>query len=126
MSAKDTRQIYWHQELPPLNMEAGGEVLVEATSRRVPGTIAHRDEIWTQCYEDLMAQARERIVQEVQRLGGSCAHVLDESVDSRHDGATGETWLHGSFTCVVYRPLKQATHQASAFPLAQATERLAR
>lgn len=111
MSAKDNRQIYWHQELPPLNFEAGGEVVVEATSRRVPGTIAHRDEIWTQCYEDLMAKARERIVQEAHRLGGSCAHVLDESVDSRHDGATGETWLHGSFTCVIYRPLKQASQQ---------------
>lgn len=111
MSAKDNRQIYWHQELPPLDVEAGGEVIVEATSRRVPGTIAHRDEIWTQCYEDLMAKARERIVQEAHRLGGSCAHVLDESVDSRHDGATGETWLHGSFTCVIYRPLKQASQQ---------------
>jgi hypothetical protein len=102
MSAKDTKQIYWHREMPPLDAEAMGEQIVEATSGRVPGTLAHRDELWNQCYEKLMSQARARILQEVHRLGGTCAHVFDESVDSRHDGATGEAWLHGRFTYVVY------------------------
>ena len=50
-----------------------------------------------------MAKAGARLEQEVLRLGGHYAHVLDESVDSRHDGATSESWLHGRFTYVLYR-----------------------
>jgi hypothetical protein len=93
--------IYWHRELPPLDAEAMGEHTLEATSRRMPGTIAHRDELWDRCYEDLMAQAGARLEQEVARLGGRYAHVLDESVDSRHDDVTSEAWLHGRFTYVL-------------------------
>ena len=47
--------------------------------------------------------------QEVARLGGHYVHVLDESVDSKHEDATGEAWLHRRFTCVLYRdPAKPA------------------
>ena len=95
--------IYWHRDLPPLNAEAMGEHIIEATSRRVPGTLAHRDELWSQCYEDLMAHARMRLKEELVRLGGDYAHVLTESVDSKHDANTGETWLHGRFNYVLYR-----------------------
>jgi hypothetical protein len=77
--------------------------VVEAVSKRVPSTIAHRDELWNRCYEDLMAQARARLKQEIHRLGGNFAHVLDESIDSRHDDVTGESWLHGRFTYVLYK-----------------------
>jgi hypothetical protein len=80
-----------------------GEHVVEATSVRVPSTLAHRDELWERCYEDLMARTRIRLEQEVLRLGGNYAHVLDESVDSRHDDVTGESWLHGTFTYMLYR-----------------------
>jgi len=107
MSAKDTTQIYWHREWPPLDVdgETIGEQIVEATSRRVPGTgtLAHRDELWDQCYEELRAQARDRLLQEVRRLGGTCAYVLGESIDSRHDAVSGDLWLYGCFTCVVCR-----------------------
>lgn len=95
--------IYWHSELPPLDAEAMGEHIVEATSGRVPGTIAHRDDLWERCYEELMVEARTRLEQEITRLGGSYAHVLSESTDSRHDGATGESWLHGRFAYMLYR-----------------------
>jgi hypothetical protein len=95
--------VYWHRELPPLRAQAMGEHTMEATSHRVPGTLTHRAELWEQCYEDLMKQARQRLQQEITRLGGSCAHVLSESVDSRHDGATSQAWLHGCFTYVLYR-----------------------
>jgi hypothetical protein len=98
-----TRIIYWHRELPPFDAEAMGEHVVEAASGRVPGTLAHRDELWSQCYEDLMAQVRIRLEQEVARLGGSYAHVLNESVDSKHDDISGEAWLHGRFTYMLYR-----------------------
>jgi hypothetical protein len=99
--------IYWHRELPPFSAEAVAEHVIEATSSRVPGTLVDRDELWGQCYEQLMSCTATRLEQEVVRLGGQYAHVLDESIDSRHDGATGEAWLHGRFTYMLYRqPVK--------------------
>ena len=80
-----------------------GEHVIEATSRRVPGTLAHRDELWDRCYEDLMIQVRGRLEQEIGRLGGTCAHVLSEHVESKHDAPANEAWLHGRFTYVLYR-----------------------
>jgi hypothetical protein len=103
MGADKSETIYWHRELPPLDAEAMEEHIVEAASRRVPGTLAHRTELWDQCHKNLMTQARARLQQEVLRLGGDFAHVLDESVDSRHDDVTGEAWLHGRFTYMLYR-----------------------
>jgi hypothetical protein len=101
--AKGTRIIYWHRELPPFDAQAMEEHVVEAASGRVPGTLAHRDALWSQCYEDLMTQVRVRLEQEVARLGASYAHVLNESVDSKHDDISGEAWLHGRFTYMLYR-----------------------
>jgi hypothetical protein len=37
------------------------------------------------------------------RLGGDCAHVLDEHIDSRRDDLTNESWLQGRFNYVLYR-----------------------
>jgi hypothetical protein len=95
--------VYWHRELPPVDAEIAGEHTVEAASRRVPGTIAHREDLWRECYEDLMTQARIRLEQEVARLGGHYAHVLDEAIDMRRDEAKGEAWLRGRFSYVLYR-----------------------
>jgi hypothetical protein len=107
VATNSSRIIYWHRELPPFDADAVAEHVIEATSSRVPGTLVHRDELWGQCYETLMASAATRLEQEVARLGGHYAHVLDESIDSRHDGATGEAWLHGRFTYMLYRrPVK--------------------
>ena len=107
MSAPMTDQIekvaYWHRDLPPIEAEIAGEGTLEATSRRVPGTIAHRDDLWYACYADLMAQAELRLVQEVHRLGGDYAHVFDEAIDVRRDDIKGEAWLHGRFSFVLYR-----------------------
>ena len=108
MEAASGRIVYWHRELPPFDAEAIGEHIVEATSGRVPGTLAHRDELWNQCYADLMMQVCARLEQEIARLGGSYAHVFNESVDSKHDNVTGEAWLHGRFTYLLYR---QAVNQ---------------
>ena len=101
--AAATKVVYWHRDLPPIEAEIAGEHTVEAASRHVPGTIAHRDDLWHECYEDLMAQARLRIEQEVARLGGDYAHVLDEIIDTRRDDVKGETWLRGRFSYVLYR-----------------------
>lgn len=77
MDATDGRIIDWHRELPPFDAETMGEHIVEVASGRMPGTLAHRDELWSQCYEDLMAQVRIRLKQEVARLGGNYAHALN-------------------------------------------------
>lgn len=95
--------VYWHRELPPVNAEIMGEHTIEATSDRIEGTIAHRDELWDRCYQDLMNHAGARIGQEVARLHGDYAHVLDEVIDVQHDDAKGEAWLRGRFTYVLYR-----------------------
>lgn len=98
--------IYWHRDLPPVDAEVQGEYVAEATSCRVRNTLLHRDELWDRCYENLMANARIRMEQEVIRFGGDYAHVLDESIDSRRDDVTGESWLHGRFTYVLYKGKK--------------------
>jgi hypothetical protein len=100
---EEAKMVYWRQELPPVDAEMIGEHTIEATSGRVPGTIAHRDELWDRCYDDLMKEARARLEQEVVRLGGRYAHVRDEFIDSRHDDVSGEAWLHGRFTYTLYR-----------------------
>jgi len=97
------KTIYWHRELPPLDVQPMEEHVVEASSSRVPDTIAHREELWSRCESELMANARERLGEEVTRLGGRCAHVLDESIETRHNAGTGEAWLHGRFTYMLYR-----------------------
>ncbi len=95
--------VYWHRELPPLEAELVGEHVIEATSDRVAGTLERHGERWEQCYLELMTHARARLVQEVHRLGGHFAHVLDEHLDSRRDDVTGESWLRGRFTYTLYR-----------------------
>ena len=102
----DERLVYWHRELPPLDAEMMAEHTIEATSSRVPGTISHRDELWDRCYEELMANAQARLSQEIARLGGHFAHIHDESVDVRHDDASGTAWLQGRFSYILYhRPV---------------------
>jgi hypothetical protein len=97
------KNIYWHRDLPPLEAQPMGEHVVEATSAHVPDTIAHRDELWDRCEDELMANTDERIREEIARLGGRYAHVLQESIEPRHNTATGEAWLHGRFTYTLYR-----------------------
>jgi hypothetical protein len=95
--------VYWHRELPPIDAELVAEHTVEATSGRVEGTISHRDELWDRCYSELMTNAEGRLIQEVDRLGGDYAHVHDEAIDSKHDDATGQAWLHGRFSYMLFR-----------------------
>jgi hypothetical protein len=102
-SADDPKVIFWHRDLPPLDAEPMSEHTVEASSKRVNGSLAYRDQLWKRCYDDLMTRVRERLLQEVDRLGGDFAHVLGESIDSRHDPVTSEAWLHGRFSYLLLR-----------------------
>ena len=102
-SDSNRKFVYWHRELPPFDAVMMGEHVLEATSGRRQGSLAHRDELWDRAYQELMQNTEARMKQEIDRLSGHYAHVLDESIDSRHDDATGETWLHGLFTYTLYR-----------------------
>ena len=75
--------VYWHRELPPAHSEVMHEHVIEAVSDRIPGAIERHGELWQRCYDELMEHTRFRIEQEVKRLGGDYAHVLDEHIDSR-------------------------------------------
>jgi hypothetical protein len=102
-SVAEPKTVYWHRELPPLDAQPIGEHVVEASSARVPDTISHRDDLWNQGERELMENVRERLRDEIARLGGRYAHVLDESIEPRHDACTGEAWLRGRFTYMLYR-----------------------
>ena len=67
--------VYWHRELPPVDAELAGEHTLEATSCRVPDTIAHREELWNRCKDDLMVHTCARLTEEIARLGGRYADV---------------------------------------------------
>ena len=95
--------VYWHRELPPINAEAIGEHVVEASSEHVASGFAQRDELWNRCYESGVSRVRVRLEQEVARLGGHYAHVLAEAVESKHDAATGQGWLNVCLTYMLYR-----------------------
>ena len=95
--------VYWHRELPPLDADIVDAHIVEAASARVPGTIAHRSDLWKVCYEDLMDRTRVRVEQEVARMHGDYARVFAESIDTCRDDANGESWLRGRFSYVLYR-----------------------
>jgi hypothetical protein len=97
------KTIYWHRELPPVDAEAMGAHTIEGVSGRVPGTLAHRDELWDQCYRELMDRLRVRLEQEIARLGGQYAHVLAEHIEPRHDDRLGEAWMYGRLDYELYR-----------------------
>jgi hypothetical protein len=79
------------------------EDVIEATSDRVAGAIEAHGELWHRCYDTLLEHTRVRLEQEVTRLGGTYAHIIDEHIDSQHDDASGESWLYGRFNYVLYR-----------------------
>jgi hypothetical protein len=99
---KQTKVVFWHRELPPPEADAIGEHTLEASSDRVPDAIAHREELWNHCNDTLMVQTNQRLRDEIARLGGRYAHVLSESIDTKHDATTGQAWLHGRFTYMLY------------------------
>jgi hypothetical protein len=101
--------VYWHRVLPPLDAEPIGAHTLEAASSRVPGTLSRRDDLWDRCYQELMANTDARLAQEIARLAGNYAHVYDESIEPRRDQATGEAWLHGRFSYMLYR---QPSHES--------------
>ena len=95
-------KVYWHRELPRLEAVPLGEHTIEADSIHVGRTLANR-EVWDRCATDLANGLERRLAQEAARLGGECAHVLDEHIDVKHDPVRDEAWLHGRYTYMLYR-----------------------
>ncbi len=96
-------KVYWHRERPPLDAVALSEHTIEADSVHVAGPLARHDAVWDRCAADLARGIERRLAQEAARLGGDCAHVLDEHVDVKHDPTSDEAWLHGRYTYMLYR-----------------------
>ena len=113
---EESRCIYWHRDLPPVDAEMLGEHVLEAHSSRMRASFAYRDEAWESCHRDLMEQTKTRLKQEIDRLGGDCAHIVEESVVSRRDDATGGAWLEGRFTYMLYRRTAGPTIDGSGAP----------
>jgi hypothetical protein len=97
-----SKVIYWRRELPPLSEQIEGEHEIEAESPRIPLHTGARELLWGRCYPLLLAAAERRLAQEVERLGGSCAHVVDEVITAKADDASSEFALHGRFRYVMY------------------------
>lgn len=108
MSAGESVQIYWHRDLPPSDVEAVGEHVLEATSDHVAGRFGHLDDEWVTCYGNLMSHVHDRLAEEIARLGGTCAHVLKETIEARHNDAVGEGWLYGRFEYMLFRRAPKA------------------
>ena len=66
-SAENQKVLCWHRELPPLEAHTLEEHVVEASSRRVQGGFAHRDDFWLTCQADLMA-LKQRVASEKRNL----------------------------------------------------------
>jgi len=101
--ADDPKVVFWHRDLPPVDGQPMAEHVVEATSDRVPGSIERHGPSWHRCYGSLMAHTTDRLTQEIARLEGHYAHVLDEHVESHRDDAANESWLKGRFSYMLYR-----------------------
>lgn len=96
-------RIYWHRDLPPLADELMGAHTLEAVSDAVEYRWADRDALWTECSASLKAHLTERLEQEIDRLGGSCAHVLEEDITPHVDYPTNRYWLIGRLNYTLYR-----------------------
>jgi hypothetical protein len=57
MHARDAKIVFWHRELPPLEAGLVAEHTGEATSSRVQGTLAHRDEAIDPKHDDAAGEA---------------------------------------------------------------------
>jgi hypothetical protein len=79
------------------------EHVLEARSDRVPASIERDGDLWDRRHAMLIEHATARLGQEVARLGGHYAHVLDEHIESRRDDLSNESWLQGRFDYVLYR-----------------------
>lgn len=95
--------IFWHRDLPPLEAEVVGDHTIEADSTRITGRLARHDDLWRQCERDLMEHTEARLREEIARLGGRYAHVREEHIDSHRSDATDQAWLHGRFGYTLYR-----------------------
>lgn len=102
------QRIYWHRELPPLADELLGSHTVEAASEPVEYKLSERDAMWQQCSESLRANLAARLEQEIDRLGGSCAHVLEEDITEHIDYPTNRYWLIGRLSYSLYRHPERA------------------
>ena len=64
-AASEPLVVYWQRQLPHFDAEMLGEHVLEATSGRVKSSLAHRDELWDQCYRELLSLPATSLAQEL-------------------------------------------------------------
>lgn len=96
------KRIYWYRELPPLRDRIEGEHRITARSDEVAYDRLHRDQLWGQCFPSLERAVEHRLLQEIERQGGHCAHVDEEHVHEKIDHATRTYHLEGEYIYVLY------------------------
>lgn len=95
------QRVFFGRDLPPLGEVVEGEHTIEADSPALPIDACH-DALWDDGSSALQTEVTRRIEQELLRLGGSCAHVVEARLEPKVDYATGKMWLHGRYAYVLY------------------------
>ncbi len=101
--AEAIKRIFWHGDLPPLEAEMLDEHWVVARSDAVKYRFDHKTELWAQCVDSLRVNLEHRLGQEIRRLGGDYAHILDERVVPKIDHESDTYCLEGRYDYVLFR-----------------------
>lgn len=101
-SPPPSQRIFWYHELPPLSAQVLDTHVLEAQSDPIPWRFADRETLWAESQPSLDAAVRERLTQELDRLGAAYAHVVDEHIEEHTDPATATFELRGRYDYVAY------------------------
>ena len=96
------KKIYWHREFPPLHDRIEGKHWITAQSDSVAYSLTHDSEMWGKCFPSLERNLEARLVQEIERQGGHCAHILDERIRRKINHADETCWLEGEYCYTLY------------------------
>jgi len=99
---KSEKRIYWHSDLPPLEDKIAGKYQVTAESDPIPLDYRHKDELRGRSEPSLALRLEDRLGQEIDRLGGHCAHILEEHITPVIDYHNNQYRLRGTYTYVLF------------------------
>ncbi len=96
-------RLFWHRDLPPVGATPLPVELLEAHSTPVPFHWAGRETHWVEARPDYDRIVRERLLQELDRLGADFAHIVDEHIEEHVDATTQTFTLRGNVRYIPYR-----------------------
>lgn len=90
-------RIFWHRDLPPEGARPLGSHELEANSPPTTWRYGDRDALWAEHQPLLDAAVRQRLTQELDRLGADFAHVVEEHVEAHIEVNAGTFELRGRY-----------------------------